>query len=72
MMQAIATTKMPMKFSAAVRLQQERMYRQAFHYFDRDRDGFIGEKDLLQVRRFLYVGQIIAQLCSPVLSKRTP
>lgn len=49
MMQAIATTKMPMKFSAAVRLQQERMYRQAFHYFDRDRDGFIGEKDLLQL-----------------------
>lgn len=40
---------MPIKFSAAVRLQQEKMYRQAFRYFDHDQDGLIGEKTLLQL-----------------------
>ena len=40
---------MPIKFSAAVRLQQEKMYQQAFRYFDHNQDGLIGEKTLLQV-----------------------
>ena len=47
--QLLQPSKMPIKFSAAVRLQQEQMYRQAFRYFDRDQDGLIGEKTLLQV-----------------------